>query len=607
MMRTMRMLLPGRTRTEKLSWTRLRPLLGDRRSSIVILVVASVLCGITESGILAILAQSAVALVDRASRVHVALGPLDTDAPFGTLFVLAILLAVGRVGLQGVVSVVPARIVADLQARMRQELFAGFTRSSWAEQARDREGLLQELLTNQMAQASNAAVQATQVVVGLAAIIVLAISALAMNALAALLVLGSAVGLFALLRPLSILGRRRAQAVSRAAVAFAGGVSEAVRVAEEAQVFGVGEAQRTQLDELIEGLRIPFFHTQILIRLVPGLYQSLIYLLVIFALIGLYATGAGHVASLGAVVLLLVRAGTYGQQVQTSYQWARQSVPYLDRIQAANERYAGATRPSGRRRLDAISELAFDHVSFSYEVDRPVLSDISFVVDAGDTVGIVGPTGAGKSTLVQILLGLREPSNGQYLVNRAPSHEFRRDEWNMKVSYLPQQPRLLHATVADNIRFFRDIPAEAVERAARLAGIHKDVVKWPAGYDTVVGPRADAVSGGQQQRICLARALASQPDLLILDEPTSALDPQTELLIRESLAELKGQLTLFVVAHRMSTLDVCERVIVIVDGRLQAFDTVGRAHDRSEYYRASLIGSGSDIAGEKPSSMEQVP
>ncbi len=131
------------------------------------------------------------------------------------------------------------------------------------------------------------------------------------------------------------------------------------------------------------------------------------------------------------------------------------------------------------------------------------------------------------------------------------------------------------------------------ERAAKLARIHEDVIGWSDGYETLVGPRADAVSGGQQQRICLARALAARPQVIVLDEPTSALDPHSETLIQESLTALPEELTLFIIAHRMSTLDICDRVMVILDGRLVAFDTREALHEHNSYYRhASMIATG---------------
>jgi ATP-binding cassette, subfamily B, bacterial len=194
---------------------------------------------------------------------------------------------------------------------------------------------------------------------------------------------------------------------------------------------------------------------------------------------------------------------------------------------------------------------------------------------------------------VQLLLQLRLPNEGRYLINDLPAEHYSREDWHRQVSYVPQEPRLLHASVTDNIRFFREIDDDAVERAARLARIHDDIMEWSSGYDTIVGPRADAVSGGQQQRICLARALAARPDVLVLDEPTSALDPHSEALIGESLTALKHELTLFIIAHRMSTLDICDRVMVIVDGRLVAFDTKALLQTQSTYYRhASQLAAG---------------
>jgi ABC-type multidrug transport system fused ATPase/permease subunit len=161
------------------------------------------------------------------------------------------------------------------------------------------------------------------------------------------------------------------------------------------------------------------------------------------------------------------------------------------------------------------------------------------------------------------------------------------------VSYVPQQPRLLHATVAENIRYLRDIDDDAVREAAEHARIHEDIMGWPDGYETIVGPRADAVSGGQQQRICLARALAARPHVLILDEPTSALDPHSERLIQASLQALRHEMTLFIIAHRMSTLDICDRVMVVIDGVLTAFDSIELLEQNNSYYRmASVLAAG---------------
>ena len=216
-----------------------------------------------------------------------------------------------------------------------------------------------------------------------------------------------------------------------------------------------------------------------------------------------------------------------------------------------------------------------------------MLSDFTFDVPAGETLGIIGPSGAGKSTLAQLLLRLREPDSGEYLVNGTPARSLSWADWARLVAYVPQTPQLIYASVADNIRYFRDVPQEDVERAARWRGIHDDVLAWSDGYETVVGPRAAAVSVGQAQRICLARALALRPQILVLDEPTSALDPTSERLIQTSLTALRGSLTLFVIAHRLSTLDICDRVMVVVDGRLDAIEAFADLSERNAYYRSA--------------------
>ncbi len=570
------------------TWSRLSALLGERRGAIASLIGASVLAGVAEAGLLAALAQAAAALVDGSSRVRVEAGPLDTVVTVGFILALAVGFAVARILLQLLIAYLPARLAADVQAQQRSRLFATFSRASWEIQSRDREGHLQELATNQITQATQGALQSAVLIVAASTFFVLFVAALALNIVAAVAVLVVAGGLAALLRPLSSLGRRRSQALSRASIDYAAGINEAVRLAEEAHVFGIAAGQRERIDGLVAAVKRVFFETQLIARLVSGVYQGLVYLLLAGALAVLYASGSGHVASLGAVVLILVRAGAYGQQAQSAYQLALQAAPYLERLEETQERYAESAPGEGLKRLGPIRAIGFEDVGFSYEPGQPVLSGISFEVASGEAIGIVGPSGAGKSTLIQILLGLRSPGSGFYLVNGVPVDRLDRGDWHRRVAYVPQQPRLLHASVAENIRFFRPVDDEAVERAAVLAGIHEDVVGWSDGYDTVVGPRADAVSGGQQQRICIARALACEPDVLVLDEPTSALDPHSEALIQRSLASLKDDLTMFVVAHRLSTIAMCERLMVVVDGRLEAFDRTATVRSTSAYYRSAV-------------------
>lgn len=568
-------------------------LIGDRRRLVVTLALCSVLSGFTEAGTLAIVAQVAAALVGGSHKVRAGIGPAALHAGVGWLIVIGFGLTMLRLALQWPLSVLPARIASDVGARARQKIFRAFTQASWDVQSRDREGQLQEVMTNQTSQATAGALVTTGLMIAAISFVILMATAIVLNAIAAAAVFGVAVLMFVVLRPLRSLGARYSRATSQAQVEYAGGIAEANRLAEETQVFGVMDTQYQRVGVLVDACRRYLFRAQVVAKLVPNLYQSLIYVLLILGLWALHEAGKGHAASLGAVILLLVRAAQNGQAVQATYQGLQQALPFIERLQETERRYADSRPFDGDERLREVRAIEFEQVSFAYNPGRAVLNGVSFRVNAGEAIGVIGPSGAGKSTLVQILLQLRPPASGRYLVNGEPVERFSREDWHRLVAYVPQQPRLLHASVADNIRFFRDIPDEEVVRAARLARIHDDVVSWSDGYDTLVGPRADAVSGGQQQRICLARALAAHPQVLVLDEPTSALDPHSETLIQESLTALKSELTLFTIAHRMSTLDMCDRVMVILDGHLVAFDTKAVLQRENQYYRtASTIAAG---------------
>jgi len=572
---------------------RMLRLIGKQRKLVAAIGALAILSATVEAVTLALIAQIATSLVkpddahERATLLHI-------HGSTKTLLIVAFAITLARVPLlQLPATILPARIIADVGAGLRSSLFESYSRASWDTQSRDREGQLQETMTNQAGQATQSVGSLLGLMSSTLTFAVLLAWAVILNPFAAVIVFAFAIGMFALLRPLRGVAERRSRELSQAQVNYATGVAEAIRVAEETHVFGAGAAQRKRIDERVARFRTLLFQTQLLTRIGSNISESFIYLLLVGGLFILHAAGTGHIASLGAVILILVRASSSGQSIQSAYQGLIQAMPFVERTQEAERRYLESGRGEGSQPLSGVRTLVFEGVGYAYRAGRPVLSDVSFGVDGGEVVGVIGPSGAGKSTLVQLLLRLREPDQGRYLVNGIPAGEVLQKDWHSHVAYVPQEPRLLHASVAENIRFFREIDDAAVERAARLARIHEDVVSWPDGYDTLVGPRADAVSGGQQQRICLARALVANPEVLVLDEPTSALDPTSEALIQESLTGLKQQLTLFIVAHRMSTLDICDRVMIIIDGKLVAFDTIEHLRQHNTYYRtASKIAIG---------------
>ncbi len=570
-------------------WRQFSVFLGDRPGLVVLLVVSSVIAGFCESTILALLAEIATALVNHSSTLTINLGPVGITTSVSQLLLVGLAVALLRVVLQGALSYLPAQITAKMQAGLQHRLFAAYTEASWSVVASDAEGTFQELATNQVMRATYGAVYATTAITSGFLLLVLVASALVIEPFTALVVIAAGLAVFLTFRPLNEIGRRHASALSSAQVDYAAGVHDSVTTAEEARVFGVGGFQLKRMDTLAAGEERRFFSTQFVGRLVGGAYQSLMLVLLLAGLAILRAAGeTAHVASLGAVILLLVRASNFGQLVQGNYHLMRQSAPYLERLHEAETHYIRSHSARGRQAFNSVPSISFNEVTFGYAPNRPVLHSISFSVEPAEFIGVVGPTGAGKSTLVQLLLGLRDPDSGLYLLATDPAQDYSAAEWAKRVSYVPQEPRLIHGTVAENIRFYRELDDDQIVNAARQAHIDQEINDWHGGYQRIVSQRAKAVSGGQRQRLCLARALAGSPLLLVLDEPTSALDPRSEALVQESLAALKGQLTLFVIAHRLTTLQLCDRVMVLQSGRIEAFASPKEVFESNEFYKNAL-------------------
>jgi ATP-binding cassette subfamily B protein/subfamily B ATP-binding cassette protein MsbA len=257
-------------------------------------------------------------------------------------------------------------------------------------------------------------------------------------------------------------------------------------------------------------------------------------------------------------------------------------------------------RPDARRLGPVKGSIVFEDVSFGYEAGRPILRGISLEVKPGETVALVGATGAGKSTLAGLIPRFFDPAEGRVLIDGHDLREVQLSSLRSQVALVLQEPFLFPLTIAENIAYGRpDASAAEIEAAARAANAHDFVSRLPQGYDTVIGERGATLSGGERQRLSIARALLKNAPVLILDEPTSALDAGTEALIMQAMRNLVSGRTTLIIAHRLATVQNADRIVVLDNGRMAESGTHQQLITRGGLYArlsALQFGAVSNIA-----------
>ena len=278
-----------------------------------------------------------------------------------------------------------------------------------------------------------------------------------------------------------------------------------------------------------------------------------------------------NLGSFLALVYLIQKIFTYFGQLQNQLQKAIEAVPYLMSVLNFEEKARQfKEEESGKVNFQTGDTISFNQVNFSYNLKKVnILNKINFNIKKGEIVGIIGPSGAGKTTIVDLVLRLFNPTAGKILLGDRDIKNISIKEWRDKIGYVSQDIFLVNDTIENNIRFYNDLLTYAdIEEASKKANIYNFIMSTSAGFQTLVGERGNLLSGGQRQRIVIARVLARRPEILILDEATSALDNESESQIQRVIENLKGKMTVLIVAHRLSTISNCDRLLVLNDGEI---------------------------------------
>jgi len=561
-------------------------LLRGRRLAVGAQVGVSFLEGVFEAAILTLLARLALVAVDTDDATVYIPGLRERSMllAFGVLLSLvALRLVCGLLS-----TYFGNRVQFSMVEELRTQAVNGYTASSLRSQMMLDDGALQQLIvtlpSNISGQISNLMLSASQVIMMVA---MLTYSMLTDALLTAGLIVAIVVATF-IFKPIRKLIKQRSSLALREQQTLASKTAELGALRFEVQAFGVGEQMAVPVHRVIQRETALTEKVGRLKGSLVPLYTTISYLAMLGALALLAASDPSNLAKTAPVLLVVLRSLAYGAAIQQAAAGVAGMKPSLELLTQRFGNLRSASHSWGREPLRRFESCEFRGVEFSYAAGHlPALQDISFEIRRGQKVGLVGPSGGGKSTAARLMLGLLRADSGRVLVNGQDLHVHSRVDWSNRIGVVPQSGQIMTGTIAENVRLFRSgISDENVWSALELADIAEEIRALPHGLETLIGSGQRALSGGQMQRLAIARAFAGQPDFVLMDEPTSSIDAVSEAAVSDAIERVPSDVTLMIISHRMRILRGCDLLIVIEGGRVTAVGHPQEVEDQSAYVRS---------------------
>lgn len=463
------------------------------------------------------------------------------------------------------------QITSRYETKTRNELLASTLDADWPYLARQKLGHLDQILTTNVDQSSKLLSYISYSILVVANLITYSLLVVNISATVAALALILGAALLLALGPLFRKNTFAAEKQVNLYKTLAHYINENVLGMKIVKSAFVKDKVKEKAGEYFENMRRMNMEITFLRNATNVLLQPLGLLFIISVFVFFYKATVFNFAAFAVAVYAINKVFTYVQMAQSNLHAIYGLAPHLVSVAEYRSEVARSREAdSGTEGFSFKNSLEFKNVGFSYSRERGiVLKNLNFRIKKGEMTGIIGPTGAGKTTVVDLLLRLYSPTEGEILLDGKNIAEISMREWRNNIGYVSQETFLLNDTIENNIRFYgEEISRQDIKEAAKLANTLDFINSLPQKFATVIGERGIMLSGGQRQRIILARALARRPQILVLDEATSALDSESESLIQKSIEGLKGTITVLAIAHRLSTVKISDRIIVLDKGKI---------------------------------------